>query len=121
MNKDIWVHIEHVEGKIASVSLELLSEAHRLQAQRPTPGKVVAVLIGSEVETLIPTLEEYGAEKIYVADGENLKLYQPQYYASIYEKLIKENDPDILLVGSTALGSQLAPTIALKVKTGVAA
>ena len=43
MNKDIWVYIEQVEGKIASVSLELLSEAHRLQAQRTTPGKVVAV------------------------------------------------------------------------------
>jgi electron transfer flavoprotein alpha subunit len=121
MSKDIWVHIEHIEGKIANVSLELLSEAHRLQAQRPTPGKVVAVLIGSQVEPLIQTLEEYGAEQIYVADKENLELYQPQYYANIYEKLIKEKDPDILLVGSTAIGSQLAPTIALKVKTGVAA
>lgn len=121
MNKDIWVHIEQEEGKIANVSLELLSEAHRLQAKRSTPGKVVAVLIGSQVEPLIHTLEEYGAEQIYVADKEDLKLYQPQYYASIYEKLIKENDPDILLVGATALGTQLAPTIALKVKTGVAA
>ena len=121
MNKDIWVYIEQVEGKIASVSLELLSEAHRLQAQRTTPGKVVAVLIGSDVEKLIPTLEDYGSEKIYLADGEKLKFYQPDYYASIFEKLIKENDPDILLVGSTAIGSQLAPTIALKVTTGVAA
>lgn len=121
MNKDIWVYIEQVEGKIASVSLELLSEAHRLQAQRTTPGKVVAVLIGSDVEKLIPTLEDYGSENIYLADGEKLKFYQPDYYASIFEKLIKENDPDILLVGSTAIGSQLAPTIALKVTTGVAA
>ena len=64
MNKDIWVYIEQVEGKIASVSLELLSEAHRLQAQRTTPGKVVAVLIGSDVEKLIPTLEDYVSEKI---------------------------------------------------------
>ncbi len=58
MNKDIWVHIEQVEDKIASVSLELLSEAHRLQTQRPNPGKVVAVLIGSQVDKHVPLLEE---------------------------------------------------------------
>lgn len=121
MSKDIWVHIEQVEGKIASVSLELLSEAHRLQDKRTNPGKVVAVLIGSGLDEHIPLLEEYGAEKIYLADAENLKLYQPEYYASIFEKLIKENNPDVLLVGATAIGSQLAPTIALKVHTGVAA
>lgn len=121
MNKDIWVHIEQVEGKVADVSLELLSEAHRLQAQRPNPGRVVAVLIGSQVDQHVSLLEEYGAEKIYLADSEKLKLYRPQYYSSIYEKLIKENGPDVLLVGATALGSQLAPTIALKVHTAVAA
>lgn len=121
MNKDIWIHIEQVQDKIANVSLEILSEAHKLQSQRPNPGKVVAVLIGSQIEKHVPLLEEYGAERIYIADAENLKLYQPQYYPSIYEKLIKENNPDILLVGATALGTQLAPTIALKVHTGVAA
>ena len=121
MNKDIWIYIEQIEGKIANVSLELLGEAHRLKEQMQEPGKVVAVIIGSELDQLIPTLEEYGAEKIYVADDKRLKLYESQHYATIFQKLIEKEDPHILLVGATAIGTQLAPTIAGKVKTGVAA
>ncbi|KJS84472.1 MAG: hypothetical protein JM58_10675 [Peptococcaceae bacterium BICA1-8] len=121
MNKDIWVYVEQIEGKITNVSLELLSEAHRLKTKMQRPGQVVAVIIGSQLEELISTVQEYGAQKIYVADDKSLKLYEPQYYAAILKKLIKENDPHILLVGASALGSQLAPTVAAKVKTGVAA
>ena len=82
---------------------------------------MAAVIIGSQVEHLIPLVQEYGAEKIYVADEERLKLYESQHYAAIFQKLIEQEDPHILLVGATAIGSQLAPTIAGKVKTGVAA
>src|SRR5690554_6644667 len=110
MNKDIWVYIEQIEGKIANVSLELLGEAQKLKDQMQKPGQVAAVLIGSELDQLIPTVKEYGAEKILVADDEKLKLYESQHYASILEKLIQKEDPHILLVGATALGTQLAPT-----------
>ncbi|MEL7567593.1 MAG: electron transfer flavoprotein subunit alpha/FixB family protein [Dehalobacterium sp.] len=121
MNKDIWIFIEQIEGKIANVSLELLAEAHRLKTKMKEPGKVVAVIIGFGVEELTKNVQEYGAEKVYVADDTILKLYEPQYYATILAYLIKKNDPHIFLVGASTLGSQLAPTVAAKVKTGVAA
>lgn len=121
MNKDIWVYVEQTEGKIANVSLELLEEAKKLKNKMQNPGQVVAVIIGYQITELAKALIEYGAEKVFIAEDEKLKLYQPKYYAAILENLIKEHDPHILLVGATQIGSQLAPTVAAKVKTGVAA
>ncbi|MDN5321980.1 MAG: electron transfer flavoprotein alpha subunit [Clostridia bacterium] len=121
MNKDIWVYIEHAEGKIANVSLELLGEAIRIKNNMQKPGQVVAVIIGSDVRGLAPKVLEYGAQEVYIAEDPRLKLYHPEYYGVILEQLINENDPHIFLMGATYLGSQLAPMVAAKVKTGVAA
>ncbi|KUO76770.1 MAG: hypothetical protein APF77_12820 [Clostridia bacterium BRH_c25] len=121
MTKDIWVFIEQNQGNIANVSLELLNEAVCLQKKMSDPGKIAAVVIGHDVEQLGKTCMEYGAEKVYTADDERLKLYQPEYYASVLVKLIKSHDPHILLFGATYTGSQLAPMVAVRVKTGVAA
>lgn len=121
MNKDIWVYIEHAEGKIANVSLELLGEAIRIKNNMQKPGQVVAIIIGSDVRGLAPKVLEYGAQKVYIAEDPRLKLYHPEYYGVILEQLINENDPHIFLMGATYLGSQLAPMVAAKVKTGVAA
>lgn len=121
MNKDIWVFIEQNQGKAASVSLELLNEAVCLKNKMSSPGKVIAVVIGHDVRQLGKTCTEYGAEKVYIADDSRLKLYQPEYYASILVKMIDLHDPHIFLFGATYTGSQLAPMVAARVKTGVAA
>lgn len=121
MNKDIWVFIEQNQSKAASVSLELLNEAVRLKNKMSSPGKVIAVVIGHDIGQLGKTCTEYGAEKVYIADDSRLKLYQPEYYASILVKMIDLHDPHIFLFGATYTGSQLAPMVAARVKTGVAA
>lgn len=121
MTKDIWVFIEQNQGKVANVSLELLNEAVCIRNKMKNPGKIVGVVVGHDVEHLCKTCMEYGADKVYIADDSRLKLYQPEYYASILVNLIKNHDPHILLFGATYIGSQLAPMVAARVKTGVAA
>ncbi|MFZ5944620.1 MAG: electron transfer flavoprotein subunit alpha/FixB family protein [Bacillota bacterium] len=121
MKKDIWVYIEHTEGSISSVSMELLKEALRLRDAMQEPGQVAAVLIGFGVEDLIQEVQKYGAQRVYVAADDKLANYNPDYYGRVLEKAILEYDPHIFLMGATILGTQLAPLIAAKVKTGVAA
>lgn len=121
MNKDIWVYIEQTEGETAGVSWELLGEARRLKAAMKEPGQIAAVLIGFQLESLIPKVQEYGADKIFVADDPCLKFFHPQLYAEVLTNLIQKEDPHILLVGATVQGSQVAAAVGAKVKTGVAA
>jgi len=115
----IWVFAEQNDGKLAGVT-ELLGKARELAAQSGA-GRVSAVLLGSGVEELTRTLFDYGAETVYVADDARLRLYQHTTYAPLITSLCEEEKPDIFLFGATALGTDLGPTIASQLNTGIAA
>lgn len=116
----IWVYAEQTGGKLAGVTLELLGKARDLAGQRGE-GKISAVLLGDGIEDLSQTLFEYGAETVYLADDARLRLYQHTTYAPLLTELAKKEGPDIFLFGATALGSELAPTVAAQLNTGIAA
>ena len=120
MNK-IWVFAEQVECSLDRVVLELLTKAKELAREMAGETEIAAVLLGCNVESLVESLGKYGADKVYLAESEELKLYNPSIYAPIITELVKEEDPDIFLFGATAIGSELCPTIAAQLKTGVAA
>lgn len=121
MGKDIWVYIEHYKNVVANVSLELLGEAVRLQKKMQNPGRIGAVIIGSKTAEVKKIIANYGAEVAYIAEDERLAYYNPQYYGKILEELVRKEKPHIFLLGATSLGSQLAPLVGAKLKTGVAA
>lgn len=119
--KDIWVFAEHWKNKVLPVYNELLGKAKELAGQMGNSTRVCSVVFGSNVETLLEELKTSGADRIYVVDDERLKLYNPDYYGEAFKYLIETYKPDIVLIGATALGSELAPTVAAKIKTGLAA
>jgi electron transfer flavoprotein alpha subunit len=121
MNKDIWVYMEPIEGKISDLSLEMLGEAFKLQNKMKAPGKVIAFVLGDNPEETINEVAEYGVDKIYIANHPKLAIYQPEYYSQVFAKQIAKEDPHIILIGASAVGTQLAPTIGGKVRAGVAA
>jgi electron transfer flavoprotein alpha subunit len=99
----------------------LLTKAKELAAAMPEETEIGAVLLGCNVKGSCETLANYGAEKIYLAEAEELGLYNPMLYAPVITKLVKQEDPEIFLFGATAIGSELGPTVAAQLKTGVAA
>lgn len=119
--KKIWVFAEYVNCTLDRVALELLTKAKELSAGLSGETEVAAVLLGSRARSACKVLAEYGAEKIYLAESEELGLYNPMLYAPIITNLVKREDPDIFLFGATAIGSELGPTVAAQLKTGVAA
>ncbi len=121
MKNKIWVFAELVNCTLDQVTLELLAKAKELAASLGGETEVGAVLLGCNAKGACKTLADYGAEKIYLAEAEELRLYNPMLYASVITRLVKKEDPDIFLFGATAIGSELGPTVAAQVRTGVAA
>ena len=115
----VWVCMEQADGKIAGVSYEMLSEARKLADQ--LSGEVAAVLLGSQVQDMAKDAFAYGADKVYVCDDEKLKNYRTESYCGVMEKLVKENEPAILLLAATTNGRDLAGRLASRLEAGLAA
>jgi electron transfer flavoprotein alpha subunit len=121
VSKKIWVHAELSDGKITNVTFELLSKALDLAKEMGDGAEVEATLIGTGLDGEAGRLAEFGAKKIYAADDPRLKLYSPVTYAPILADLASTHSPEIYVFGATAAGSALGPTVAARLKTGIAA
>ena len=83
--------------------------------------EVTAVLVGYEVASLADELAAYGADKVIIVDDPELKEYRTEPYAHALASVINEYKPDIMLVGATAIGRDLAPRVSARVATGLTA
>ncbi len=117
--RDTWVYAEQRMGRLARVSLELLSKGSEIS--RELGGGLVAVLVGSGVEPLASKLISHGADTVYVIEDPRLRYYHNQAYAAAIADLVAERQPEVLLVGATAIGEDLAPSIAARLGTGLTA
>jgi electron transfer flavoprotein alpha subunit len=117
--KGVFVFAQQVDNEVSGIAYELLGEATRLAA--PLNAKVTAVLIGSDVKNLCDSLAEYGADRVIVVDDPELKEYRTEPYAHALASVINEYKPEIMLVGATAIGRDLGPTVSARVKTGLTA
>ena len=117
--KGVWVFAEQREGKIMPVVIELLGEGKRLAKEIGT--ELCAILCGSGVEHLAEELFAYGADKVYLADHEELKTYRTDAYTKVIYDAIKTYKPEIVLLGATHIGRDLGPCIAVKAGTGLTA
>ena len=70
---------------------------------------------------MVKEVEESGADIVYFVDDENLLNYNCESYTAVIESIINEYKPSVFLFGATTMGSELAPSVAARVKTGLAA
>jgi len=107
----VWVYSENL-----SLTEEMLGKAVELARKLNT--EVSALLIGHEVKGQATELISYGANKVYVVDNPTLKNFQSETYLSPLTTLAKEHKPDVLLIGSTRKGRELAARLATRLETG---
>ena len=117
--KGVYVFAQQVDNVLDGVAFELLGKAKDLAKDLDTD--VTAVLIGSDVKGLADDLAVYGADKVIVVDDPQLKDYRTEPYAHALASVIKEYKPEIMLVGATAIGRDLGPTVSARVATGLTA
>ena len=117
--KGVYIYAQQVDNKLSDIAFELIGKAKELAADLNT--EVTAVLLGSNVKGLADELGEYGADKVIVVDNPALETYRTEPYAQALVSVVEEYKPEILLVGATAIGRDLGPTVSARVATGLTA
>lgn len=117
--RGVWVFIEQQDGCAQTVSWELLGVGRKLADDLDC--ELCAFLLGYEVEHLAHEAFTYGAEKVYLIDDPILKDYRTEPYLKGSAYLIRKYKPEIVLMGATGLGRDLAGALATELETGLTA
>ncbi len=123
VDKSLWkgiaVYVDHVEGNIHPVTMELIGKARELAAVVNFP--VYCIFIGHHIKDKAEELLHYGVDEIFVYDYEELKDFRIESYAAAFEDFINKVKPSSILVGATTIGRSLAPRVATRFRTGLTA
>lgn len=115
----VWVFAEQRDGQLMPVVPELLGEGRKLAGEIGC--ELGAVLCGEGVAPLTDELFAYGADKVYLAEHPELSTYRTDAYTKVIDQAIGHYKPEIILLGATHIGRDLAPCLAVKADTGLTA
>ncbi|HOV87079.1 MAG TPA: electron transfer flavoprotein subunit alpha [Syntrophobacteraceae bacterium] len=115
----VAVFIEVAGGAGVQVSWELIGKARELA--RALNSRVLGFVLGSGVDAVAREAVEYGCDDVYVLDDPRLLQYLPAVYGRALADLCEKVRPEILLMGATHLGRDLAAVVATLLKTGLTA
>lgn len=116
---NIFVYCEIEEGKVAEVSVELLTKGRKLATELKV--KLEALVIGYKLDGIESQIFPYGADTVYVADDKRLEHYLTLPHTSISVKLFEEQKPQIAFMGATTIGRDLGPRVSSALKSGLTA
>jgi electron transfer flavoprotein alpha subunit len=114
---EIFAIVEHRQGAVREISLQVLWKAGQLSKKIGAP--ITAVVMGGKDEPFVPEIAAR-ADKVIAVEGEGLRNFAPDLYLSILESLIREQRPLITLVGHTPWGMDLGPSLSVRLGYPVA-
>lgn len=120
--KHVWVVMECEHGVVHPVSFELLGEGRKLADKRGV--ELAGVVIGGSEEAIADAIAatfEYGADVVYTVVDPVLTHYRNDPYTKAMTDLVNTYQPEILLLGATNLGRDLAGSVATTLLTGLTA
>ncbi len=109
-----WIIVEQRDGNVRKVTFEMLSEAKKYGEE------VSAVVFGKNVEGLAPEFAKYGADKVYVVEGDLFAEYNTGAYVAQLAAMIAEYQPNAVLFAHTFNGRDFASRLAQKLEAGLA-
>ncbi|MEM1589451.1 MAG: electron transfer flavoprotein subunit alpha/FixB family protein [Candidatus Bathyarchaeia archaeon] len=107
----------YVFSEKLSLTTEMLSKGRELADKLQK--ELAAIVVGYNIQEQAADLAKYGADKIYVADHPALKNFQTDASLSILNNVVIERAPEIIMIGSTKRGKELAARLAARLKTGL--
>jgi len=120
--KGVWVFVEHDRGHVHPVSWELMGAGRQL-ADKLQVG-VAGILMGGPDEPLDAFAHEayaFGADRCYVVRDPVLKGYRNEPFTKGLTDLVNRYQPEIMLLGATTMGRDLAGSVATTLGTGLTA
>jgi len=137
--RHVYVVIEHIDGKLLPVSLEMLGEARRLfddfNARYSSNEKIVAVILGNNIKDFSKELIEYGADAVVCADHPELKDLRNTIHTKVIsqialdKEIISKIDPDYaeqfkkpryIFFAADSIGRHLSSTVLVELESGLA-
>ena len=119
MSKNVYVFAEQRDGNIQKVAYELVGKARELADTLDE--KVYAVLAGMDMKAKAGSLISAGADGVILVQNPMLAEYTTEAYAKAVVAVIQAKDPEIFLIGATAIGRDLAPRVSARIHTGLTA
>jgi len=116
-NKGIMIFGELTDGKLSSITTELLGGGRRLADELKED--LICILVGDKLDDAAKAAFTYGADKVYVVTDPLLKDYQTDSFVAVIEKAVKEISPRALLFGQTSIGRDLSPRLAFRLGTAL--
>lgn len=116
---NIFVYIELENGKIADVSLELLTKGRELAATLGV--KLEAVVLGENLAGIEKELARYGADTVWIADDAIFNPFRTLPHTAVMCGLIEREKPQIVLFGATCIGRDFAPRVSSALHSGLTA
>ena len=120
--RHVWVFVEYEHGAIHPVSLELLGEGRKLADKLGV--ELAGVLLGADRDTMIEVAAEvweHGADLVYMVADPILEHYRNEPFTQAVTDVVNTYKPEILLLGATVLGRDLAGSVATTLLTGLTA
>ena len=116
---NLIVYCEYEDGKVADVSLELLTKGRSLATQLGV--KLQAIVAGDKLEGIEAQLFPYGVDTVYKVEDARLYPYTSLPHSSILINLFKEIQPQIAFMGATSIGRDLGPRVSSCLHSGLTA
>ena len=117
--RGVWVFVEQTDRGPARVSLELLGKGRELADKLNV--ELSAFIVGESVKEVAEDLIFYGADRVLVADDPMLRDYRTELYARIISEEVKKEKPEVLILGATPIGRDLAPRLSFRLDAGCTA
>ena len=114
--KNMWVHIEHNNGEVHAVSLELCCEMRKICDL--SGDKLIAVIAGNVPESEIEKIKECGVDGFIMVSGTGYERYNTEAFTNLYTVLCEKYKPSAVMVGGTTNGRDFAPRFAVRLNTG---
>lgn len=115
----VWIFAEQNGGRIARATYELLGKGRELADVLGV--ELTAFLLGGDLKEQAQELIYHGADNVLLCSHPALEQYRTESYSRTIVDQIRERKPEILLVGATHIGRDLAPRIARRLNTGCTA
>jgi len=111
MSQDIFVVIEHLQGRVMDISYVMLAAARKVADE--TGGDVVAVLLGHEAQKMASDL---AADSVLYVEHPALSEFTSDAYQGALAELIKEKAPRVVLLGHTSVGMDVASGLSARLE-----
>ena len=137
--RHVYVVIEHIDGKLLPVSLEMLGEARRLfddyNTRYSSNEKVVAVILGNNIKDFSKELIEYGADAVVCADHPELKDLRNTIHTKVISQIALDKEiasriepdyakefkkPRYIFFAADSIGRHLSSTVLVELESGLA-